>query len=127
MSKSAKLKSRVFKTLWFGKAAKKARINDLALCVCIRQAEQGLLEDLGGGVFKKRLNDNMQRAIILAKAGRWWIFEYLFAKQDRSNIDHDELVEFRKLSKTYAELDETQLAQLVSNNHLVEICHDNQI
>ena len=59
----------------------------------------GQADDLGGGVFKKRLNDNMHRSIILAKGGRHWLFEYLFAKKGRDNIEDDELAGFRVLAK----------------------------
>ena len=121
-----KSKARVFKTAWFMKASRKARIFDLALCACIRQVAMGQADDLGGGVFKKRLNDNMHRAYILTKAGRFWIFEYLFAKKDRDNIDAEELSQFRELAKAYAKLNDTQIEQLIDNDHLVEICHDNQ-
>jgi len=58
----------------------------------------GAGDDLAGGVFKKRLNKNMHRSIVLAKSGRHWIFAYLFAKKDRANIDDDELADFRKLA-----------------------------
>ncbi len=84
----------------------------------------GQADDLGGGVFKKRLNDNMHRSIILSKAGNWWIFEYLFAKKDRDNIENDELVQFRALAKSYATLSAAQIEQLIDGNHLKEICHD---
>ena len=84
----------------------------------------GQADDLGGGVFKKRLNDNMHRSIILAKAGRWWVFEYLFAKKDRDNIEVDELVQFRALAKSYATLSTHQIEQLIDGNHLTEVCHD---
>ena len=99
MSAPPKPKARTFKTAWFSKAAKKARIEDSALCAYIQQAAQGQADDLGGGVFKKRINNNMHRAIILARAGRFWIFEYLFAKNDRENIGTAELVQFRDLAK----------------------------
>lgn len=117
-------KARAFKTAWFSKAAKKAHIRDSELCIAIRQVMAGQADDLGGGVFKKRLNDNMHRSIILAKAGRWWVFEYLFAKKDRSNIEDDELVQFRVLAKSYATLSAQQIEQLIDGNHLTEICHD---
>lgn len=78
-------------------------------------------DDLGGGVFKKRLNKNEHRAIILTKARRMWIFEYLFAKKDRANIDDDELAEFRKLAKAYDRLSEQQLAQMMANRDITEI------
>jgi hypothetical protein len=84
----------------------------------------GQADDLGGGVFKKRLNDNKHRSIILAKAGKWWVFEYLFAKKDRDNIEDDELVQFRALAKNYAMLNEAQIEQLVEGSHLKEIFHD---
>jgi hypothetical protein len=60
---------------------------------------------------------------VLAKGGNYWVYEYLFAKQDRDNIDADELDAFRLLAKAYAGLTQKQLAQLVSDKHFVEICH----
>ena len=115
---------RVYKSAWFNKAAKKAHIHDDELCTAVRQAMNGQADDLGGGVFKKRLNDNMHRSIILAKAGKWWVFEYLFAKKDRDNIEDDELVQFRALAKNYAMLNDMHIRQLVDGNNLKEICHD---
>lgn len=61
--------ARTFKTAWFAKAAGKARISDDELCEAIREVMKGQVDDLGGGVFKKRLNKNMHRSIILAKFG----------------------------------------------------------
>ncbi|MGJ7556788.1 type II toxin-antitoxin system RelE/ParE family toxin [Variovorax sp. RB2P76] len=119
-----KKKTRVFKTTRFGKDAKKARISDEDLCEAIDQVIAGQADDLGGGVFKKRLNDNMHRSIVLAKGGRYWVYEYLFAKKDRDNIEDDELAAFRLLAKSYAGLTDLQIAQLVSDKHFVEICHD---
>jgi hypothetical protein len=119
-------KARVFKTAWFSKVARKARIPDSALCACIDEAMRGQADDLGGGVYKKRLNRNMHRAIVLAKAGRWWILEYLFAKKDRANIEDDELAQFRELTKAYGKLGDKQIQQLIDSNHFVEICNDDQ-
>jgi len=84
----------------------------------------GQADDLGGGVFKKRLNDNMHRSIILAKGGRFWIYEYLFAKQNRDNIDDDELVAFRSLAAVYGRLSDQDIANLIENRKLLEICDD---
>jgi hypothetical protein len=67
---------------------------------------------------------NQHRSIILAKGGAYWIYEYLFAKQDRDNIDDSELDMFRLLAKGYEGLNRTQLAQLIDEEHLLEICHD---
>lgn len=115
--------ARVFKTAWFCKAAKKAGIRDKELCLAVQQTIQGLADDLGGGVFKKRLNDNLHRSIILAKAGSWWVYEYVFAKKDRDNIDSDELAQFKLLAKSYSTLNAIQVQQLIDDQHFVEICH----
>jgi hypothetical protein len=117
---------RAFKTAWFSKAARKARIADDELCEAIQEVMKGHADDLGGGVFKKRLNKNRHRSIILAKGGRYWIYEYLFAKKDRANIDDDELEDFRILAKSYATLTEKQIAQLLEEKDLMEICHDDE-
>ena len=114
---------RVFKTAWFSKAAKKAGIRDVALCQAIAQAMQGQADDLGGGVFKKRLNDNQHRSIILAKAGRWWVYEFVFAKKDRDNISSDELAQFKLLAKSYAALSNKEVQQLIDDQYFLEICH----
>ncbi len=55
---------------------------------------KGKADDLGGGVFKKRLDRNRHRSIILAKGRHYWVYAYLFAKKDRSNIDESELARF---------------------------------
>lgn len=117
---------RAFKTAWFAKAARKARIKDDELCEAIREVMKGQADDLGGGVFKKRLNMNMHRSVILAKGGRYWIYEYLFAKKDRPNIEDNELEDFRTLAKGYAALNEAQITQLLANKDLTEICHGDE-
>jgi hypothetical protein len=112
---------RAFKTAWFAKAARKARIKDDELCAAIQEVMKGQADDLGGGVFKKRLNKNMHRSIILAKGGRYWIYEYLFAKKDRTNIEDDELEDFRTLARSYATLSKEQIARLLEDKDLMEI------
>jgi hypothetical protein len=102
------------------------RPRDQVLCDAIGQVMAGQGDDLGGGVFKKRLNDNLHRSIILAKGGKYWIFEFLYAKKDRANISDDELLAFRLLAKSYAGLIEPQLNQLLAASDLLEICHDSK-
>lgn len=115
---------RTFKTAWFAKAAKKARIDDPALTAAIREVMQGQADDLGGGVFKKRLNKNLHRSIVLAKGGQHWIFAYLFAKKDRSNIDDDELADFKKLAQAFGRMTETELGAALSQGDLQELCDE---
>ena len=117
---------RIFKTAWFSQVAKKSHIADDELCAAIRQVMLGQADDLGGGVFKKRLGKNMYRSIILAKGGQHWVYEYLFAKKDRDNIADDELAAFRKLAKAYAVLTAQQVSRLLQNKSWMEICNEDQ-
>jgi hypothetical protein len=118
--------SRSFKTKWFAKAARKALISDAELCQAIAEVRLGQADDLGGGVFKKRLDKNRQRSIILAKGGRYWVYEYLFAKKDTANIDAQQLHDLRKIAKTYADMGNGQLTKLIISGEFMEICHDDQ-
>lgn len=77
---------------------------------------------MGRGVYKKRLGKNRARSIILAKGGTLWIYESLFAKKDKDNIDSDDLMNFRKLAKQYERLEEKQIGQLIRNRDWTEIC-----
>ncbi len=115
---------RAFKTKAFARLAKKAGIDDGALCKAMAQVQQGQAEDLGGGVWKKRLNDNKDRSIIVAKGARYWIYADLFAKQDKVTIDDAELAVFRKLAGAYAAVTDAQLGRLLETKSLVEICHE---
>ena len=123
---SSRQPTRAFKTAKFTKDAKKAKIANGELCLAIEQVKLGQADDLGGGVFKKRLNDNLHRSIILARGGRYWIYEFLFAKKDRDNIENDELLAFRLLAKSYAGLTGHQIDLLLTAGDFVEICHDDK-
>lgn len=115
---------RVFKTKWFTKAAKSHAIKDSELCQAIEAVMQGKADDLGGGVYKKRLNQNRDRAIILAKGGQHWFYTFLYAKQNMANIDNRELAGFRELAKHYSALADEKIMALIKSKELVEICHD---
>lgn len=86
----------------------------------------GQCDDLGGGVFKKRLDKNRSRSIILAKGGKYWVYEYLFAKKDRDSITREELAEFRGIAKGYESLATAQVIGLIENKAWMEICNEDQ-
>jgi hypothetical protein len=117
---------RVFKTAWFARAAKRARIADADLCRAARETGRGRGNALGGGVLKKRLNRNLHRGILLAKGGELWIYVHLFAKQDKANVTPAELAAFRKLAAIYAALNTKQLTDLLKSGHLKEICREQE-
>ena len=119
-------RSRTFKTKWFAKAARKALIPDAQLCKAIVEVRAGQADDLGGGVFKKRLDKNRQRSIVLAKSRRYWVYAYLFAKNDRENITSAELDAFRELAKVYDSKTDADIAAELVAGELTEICHADQ-
>ncbi len=119
-------RERIFKTAWFEKRAHKAHIQDEELCRAIRQVMLGQADDLGGGVFKKRLGKNLYRSIVVARGRQFWVFAYLFAKKDRANIDDGELADFRALAGLYAQKTDADIARELQLEVLVEICHDNK-
>jgi hypothetical protein len=119
--------ARVFKTSRFAKAAGKARISDTELCEAMAEVMKGQCDDLGGGVFKKRLNKNMHRSIILAKGKKLWVYEDIFAKKDLANIEDDDLADFRILAKAYEDLTDQQLRLLLRDHNFVEIYDGNEV
>lgn len=114
---------RAFKTPYFAKQAKDAGIGDHDLCDAVTALQRGQGDPLGGGVWKKRLDKNRQRAIVLSKVGGFWVCVYLFAKKDRENITPKELRAFKKLSGDYQTAD---VEQMLKNGDLHEICKDEQ-
>ncbi len=116
------IRLRTFKSAWFAKAARKAKISDAILCKAIAQVIAGQADDLGGGVYKKRLSNNQYRSIILARSGDFWVYQYLFAKQDRANIDDDELAVLRDIAKSNALLTSDGVSSLITNGRWIEIC-----
>jgi hypothetical protein len=118
--------ARVFKTAWFSRAAGKALIADDELCSAIRQAMLGQAIDLGGGVIKKRLDRNRVRSIIVAKSRKFWVYVYLFAKQDRANISDRELRGFRELADLYARKTDADIEKELEFKELMEICNEHE-
>lgn len=127
MANQAPRTERVFKTAWFARAARKALIVDEELCTAIRQVMLGQADDLGGGVFKKRLDKNRSRSIIVAKGRRYWVYTYLFAKKDRANISGNELDRFRALADLYAGKTAAEIDRELRLEELMEICHETEV
>jgi len=123
---------RIFKNKSFARFAKKSDISDTALCKAVREAEQGLIDaDLGGGVIKQRVARAGQgksggyRTMILFKAGTRAFFVHGFAKNEKDNIEPEDLIAFRKLATRMLEYKDTELTQALNKHLLTEvICHD---
>ncbi|NWA84938.1 type II toxin-antitoxin system RelE/ParE family toxin [Pseudomonas sp. D2002] len=121
------MRLRLFKTRHFADSASKAWVCDSELREAFGQMLKGQADNLGGGVWKKRLNQNRHRSIVLARGRHYWVYQLLFAKQNQSNICQSELVWFRALAKTYEGFNEAQIQQMLDLGEFVEIHHDQNI
>ncbi|WP_242171768.1 MULTISPECIES: type II toxin-antitoxin system RelE/ParE family toxin [unclassified Pseudomonas] len=121
------MRLRLFKTRHFADSASKAWVCDSELREAFGQMLKGQADNLDGGVWKKRLNQNRHRSIVLARGRHYWVYQLLFAKQDQSNISQKDLIAFRAMAKTYEALSEIQVQQLLDLKEFVEIYHDQEI
>ncbi|MET0775822.1 MAG: type II toxin-antitoxin system RelE/ParE family toxin [Pseudomonas mandelii] len=118
---------RLFKTKRFAMLASKAWVGDEELREAFTEMLDGKADNLGGGVWKKRLNANRHRSIVLAKGGRYWVYQFLYAKNDQSNISLRQLADLRELAKSYAGLTEMEIQRLLDMKEFVEIPHGQKI
>jgi len=117
----ATLPQRVFKTKWFTRAAADAGVSDAELCQVARALIEGKGDNLGGNVWKKRLDRNSKRGIVINKVGRFWVFVFLFAKNDRENISNAELAAFKDLAAGYVAMTNGQIDAALKERKFVEI------
>jgi hypothetical protein len=95
----------IFKTKWFHKWAAREGISDRILENAITEMNQGLIDaNLGGNVYKKRIGlsgrgkSSSIRTLLAFEEGERAFFIYGFAKNERDNINEQEL----KALKVYA-------------------------
>jgi len=124
---------RIFKNKPFDRFARKVALSDKSLCQAVHDAERGLLAaDLGGGVIKQRVarsgggKSGGFRTLILFRAGSRAFFVHGFAKNDRDNIDDDELAALRRLAAILLAYDDAALSQALANKTLTEVTCDEE-
>lgn len=123
--------TRIFKLKGFARFQRKERLSDATLCKAIGSIEAGLIDaDLGGGLVKQRLPRAGQgksggyRTVIAFRRGDRAVFLYGFGKNERSNIDADELDEFKQLARAFLGLTAQQIAKLIAEEELMEVKDD---
>ena len=89
---------------------------------------QGLVDArLGGGVVKKRIaragegKRGGYRTILATNLRDRWFFMFGFAKNERDNIDDDELKMLRQLAAVLLRMDDSTIVKARNRNELVEI------
>jgi hypothetical protein len=93
------------------------------LCKAARELGTGQGDHLGGNVWKKRLDRNMKRGIVVNKVGDFWVFVYLFAKSERENIDDRELHDFKRLAREFSKAKRSDIETMLALEELMEICN----
>lgn len=112
---------RVLKTKWFSKAAKKQGVTDAELCEAAKELEKGQGDDLGGGVWKKRLLENRSRGLVLVQGAHCWLFTVLYAKADLANISDKDLRLLQKAAGEVAGYSADEVAKLVKDKTWIEV------
>lgn len=119
---------RIFKTKWFVRYVRHEQISDHSLHDAIDRAERGLIDaDLGGGVIKQRVARTGQgrsggyRMLIAYRSGNRAVFMYGIAKNDRGNIDEDELTTLREIGATWLTAQPEELGKAIKEGILEEI------
>ena len=107
---------------------RKTRVNHVDLLDATQEMADGLIDaDLGGFVVKKRLALHSQgkssgaRTIVATKFGMRWFFLFGFEKNEKSNIDKDELKALQQLALMLLKFDSIQLATAVRDGQLIEL------
>jgi hypothetical protein len=124
---------RIFKTKWMARYARRERIADHSLREAIERAGRGTIDaDLGGGIIKQRVARSGQgrsggyRMLIAYRAGTRAVFLYAFAKNERENIDPDELLTLREIGATWLAANEKRIAQALEAGILHEVTNDEE-
>ena len=119
---------RVFKTRTFDRSMKRSGVTDGALWAAVLEMAGGLIDaDLGGQVVKKRVALPGQgkrggaRTIVATKLAERWFFLYGFRKNERANIDKDELRALQEIGKELLGLDDRQLDIALQAGEIVEV------
>jgi len=124
---------RIFKTKWLARFARREGIDDQSLREAIERAEQGLIDaDLGGGLIKQRVarpgrgRSGGYRMIVGYRVKDRAIFLFGFAKNERENIEDNELLTLRSQAERWLVADAARLQKELELGNLQEINHDEE-
>ena len=119
---------RVFKVRSVARFARRERIGDADLIEAIQRAERGIVDaDLGGGLIKQRVARPGQgrsggfRVLVAFRIRDRAVFLYGFAKNERDNIDPDELVELREVAEDWLRASAERIGRALADGTLQEV------
>lgn len=122
---------RVLKTKVFSKFAKRQKISDSMLCEAVERAEKGIVDaDLGGNIIKQRLaregggRSKGYRVLIAVRLKTRYVFMDGFAKNEKDNIDEDELDALREYGSAWLNAGEEKIKLSLKEGKLEEIKYE---
>jgi hypothetical protein len=119
---------RVFRTRTFTRWMKRVRLTDRTLLNSVDEMARGLVDaELGGHVVKKRIplpgagKRSGARTLVATRFGSRWFFVLGFGKNERGNIDKDELRALQELAADLLRLDDAQLGTAMEAGEILEV------
>ncbi len=119
-----------YKTRTFARWMKREGLADRDLRDALVEMQNGLVDArLGGGLVKKRIARAGQgksggyRVLVASNFGERWVFMFGFAKNERDNIDDDELKLIKRLAATLLSLSDNDVRKALTAGELLEIKH----
>jgi hypothetical protein len=123
---------RIFKAKSLAKFAKQNGIKDDSLVEAIERAVKGLIDaDLGGQLIKQRVARPGQgkrggfRMLIGIRPDRA-VFLFGFAKNERENIDDDQLKTLHEIAMSWLVADAAKIAKALKDGILIEVQDDSK-
>ncbi|MBI1995858.1 MAG: type II toxin-antitoxin system RelE/ParE family toxin [Deltaproteobacteria bacterium] len=120
----------IYKTRSFARWMKREGLADRDLCDAVVEMQKGLIDArLGGGLIKKRVARSGHgkrggyRVILASNLGDRWVFMFGFAKNERDNVDDEELRLMKRLASAFLEMDDRMLRQALTSGEILEIYH----
>ena len=120
----------IFKTKWFARWAAKEGLSDQALRDAVTEMGLGLIDaNLGGHVVKKRVGVDGRgksggvRTLLAYKVKDKAFFLYGFAKNQRDNIDINELKALKLMATHFLTYDKKALESAKATQELIEVIY----
>ena len=118
----------VLKTRTFARWARKEGLKDVVLRAAVVEILAGLLDaNLGSGLVKKRVarggrgKSGGHRTLLATNLRDRWVFLYGFSKNERDNVDDDELRALKRIAQAYLGMEEELLDQFLDAGELIEV------
>ena len=123
---------RIFKTRTLAKFTRQQGISDASLVEAVQRAKRGLIDaDLGGQIIKPRVACSGQgkrggfRMLIGFGPDRA-VYLFAFAKNERENISHGELLTLREIAATFLKATKEEITKALNDGTLIEVQNGNK-